>query len=392
MPSPAFQFILEATCPTTGARAGRIVTPRGQIPTPIFMPVGTQGTVKAVPQQTLHSEIGGTGAPIILGNTYHLYLRPGLDVLREAGGLHGLMGWPADRHILTDSGGYQVFSLANNRKLNEEGVTFRSHIDGSAHLFTPENVVHKQRVLGSDIQMVLDECPPYPSDEAYATASMGLTHRWAARARTEFLQTEALYGTETAQFGIVQGSTYAHLRRQSVDAIAELGFEGNAIGGLSVGEPINEMYDLAHLCCELLPAHKPRYLMGVGTPQDLLNCIARGVDMFDCVLPSRNARHGKLYYPDGPRNLKSAIWAHDHQPVDAESTLSYDTHYTRAYLRHLFVADEYLAYTIATAHNLHFFLRLVQEARCRILDGTFAAWWGPAAQAVGKVSAVAAIP
>lgn len=371
-------FQVEATCPKSAARAGRFQTAHGPVETPIFMPVGTVGSVKAVPQADLEA----LGAEIILGNNYHLYLRPGLELFRQVGGLHRLMGW--QRSILTDSGGYQVFSLAGRRKITEQGVTFKSHIDGSRHLFTPENVVEMQRAIGSDIQMVLDECPPYPSTPQYARDSMELTHRWAARARRAFQNTPREYDYPNHQFGIVQGSTYPELRAVSCETIAGLEFEGNAIGGLSVGEPGPQTYDMALFCTERLPKDKPRYLMGVGTPADLLECIARGVDMFDCVLPSRNARHGKLYFWDGIRNLKAAKFATADEPLDPTSTLEYDTRYSKAYLRHLFAAGEYLANTIATAHNLHFFLRVVKEARRRIQQGTFADWYPGACARLGE--------
>lgn len=362
-------FTLRHTDPGSAARAGVLHTAHGDVPTPIFMPVGTQATVKTVPQHILHQDVG---APLILGNNYHLYLRPGHDLLAQAGGLHRFMAWPGA--LLTDSGGYQVYSLAHIRKLREEGVEFRSHIDGSQHLFTPENVVLMQRQSGPDIQMVLDECPPYPADRDYATQSLGLTHRWAARARQAFLTSEPRHGYPQLQFGILQGSTYEDLRRQSAQTIAELDFEGNAIGGLSVGEPTEMLYDLTELCCQNLPASKPRYLMGVGTPANLLACILRGVDMFDCVLPSRNARHGMVYTWQGIRNLKNAKYARNFEPLDTDAHCPYDTQYSHAYLRHLFQADESLAAHIATVHNLSFYLRLVTEARRRILDGSFAAW------------------
>ncbi|MCE3007195.1 MAG: tRNA guanosine(34) transglycosylase Tgt [Bacteroidetes bacterium] len=361
-------FELQATCPLTGARAGLLHTAHGSISTPIFMPVGTQGTVKALTQAQLHE----LEAQVILGNTYHLYLRPGLQVLEAAEGLHRLMGW--NRPILTDSGGYQVYSLAANRKISEEGVGFKSHIDGSKHFFTPKNVVDKQRSIGSDILMVLDECPPAQSERGYLLRSLALTHRWAAEARHYFLQQPETYGYRQHQFGIVQGGVLADLRRQSAQAIVDLNFEGNAIGGLSVGEPTEEMYEMTEVVTALLPTHKPRYLMGVGTPANILQSIALGVDMMDCVLPSRNARHGLLYYWDGIRNLKNRQYEQDFAPLDATSQLPADA-YSRAYVRHLFKAQEYLALTLATAHNLHFYLRLVGEARRHILAGSFAGWY-----------------
>jgi len=377
MAHTAFRFDLHHRDAATAARRGAFRTPRGAVDTPAFMPVGTLGTVKAVPQQWLREALD---APIILGNTYHLFLRPGVEVLEAAGGLHAFMGW--DRPILTDSGGYQVYSLAHRRKITPEGVQFQSHIDGSTVFFTPENVVDTQRSIGSDIQMVLDECPPYPAERSYAEQSMHLTHAWAKRAQLRFRETEARYGVPGVQFGIVQGSTYPDLRRISAEAISELDFFGNALGGLSVGEPTPELYDLVEHGCGLLPPTKPRYVMGVGTPADLLNVIARGTDMFDCVLPTRNARHGKLYFWDGHRNLKAAKWAQDFSALDGTSTASFDTDYSKAYLRHLLRTDEYLGLSIASAHNLHFFLRLVREARERILAGSFAGWWRQTAQQV----------
>lgn len=361
----------------SSARAGEISTDHGKIETPIFMPVGTVGSVKAVSQQSLHDDIR---AQIILGNTYHLYLRPGTDILQKAGGLHKFIGW--DKPILTDSGGYQVYSLAANRKLTEEGATFRSHIDGSKHLFTPENVVDIQRTIGSDIMMVLDECPPYPCEYDYAKKSLGLTQRWAMRAKARFKETEGLYGYSQTLFPIVQGSTYKDLRKQSAEFVAEMGMEGNAIGGLSVGEPHENMYEMVDLCCGILPQDKPRYLMGVGTPENLLECIALGVDMFDCVLPTRNARHGLIYTREGIRNMKNAKYADDYSPLDPDSDCIVDQHYSKAYVRHLFKAEEYLALMIASIHNLHFFLWLVKEARKHIIAGDFAAW---KAQMVRKV-------
>lgn len=372
-----FRFELQATCPTTGARAGLLHTAHGTVPTPMFMPVGTQGTVKALTQQHLQHEVN---APIILGNTYHLFLRPGLEILEHAGGLHRFMNW--DRPILTDSGGYQVYSLAQNRKIMEEGVRFASHIDGSKYLFTPENVVDMQRSIGSDILMTLDECPDSNCTREYATQSLRLTHRWAARGRQHFLSTEQRYDHYQAQFGIVQGAVFPDLRADSAKYIADLDFEGNAIGGLAVGEPNEVMYDVTEQVTALLPADKPRYLMGVGTPANLLQSVARGVDMFDCVMPSRNARHGLLFYADGIRNLKNARYADDHSPIDPTSPLLTDTYYTKAYLRHLFKAEEYLALTLATLHNLHFYIALMREARAHILAGTYGAWYQGMTEAV----------
>lgn len=351
------------------ARAGEIETAHGKIETPIFMPVGTVGSVKAVSQQALVSEIQ---AQIILGNTYHLFLRPGKDILQQAGGLHKFMHW--DRPILTDSGGYQVYSLAGSRKLTEEGVTFSNHINGSKHLFTPELVVDIQRAIGSDIMMVLDECPPYPCDHRYAKTSMELTHRWALRCKEHHQNQGSLYGYEQNLFPIIQGGTYKDLRIQSTEFIAGLDLPGNAIGGLSVGEPAEIMYELTELSCDILPVDRPRYLMGVGTPVNLLECIALGVDMFDCVLPTRNARHGLIYTREGVRNLKNQKYEHDFSPLDPDSECEIDQYYSKAYVRHLFKAQEYLALQIASIHNLHFFLWLVREARKHILAGTFLPW------------------
>jgi queuine tRNA-ribosyltransferase len=366
--TPPF-FELQATDPDTGARAGILHTAHGDVPTPIFMPVGTQASVKALTQEQLLQDVN---AAIILGNTYHLYLRPGLEVLEGAGGLHRFMNWP--RPILTDSGGYQVFSLAQNRKITEGGVTFSSHVDGSKHHFTPTNVVDKQRSIGSDILMVLDECPPWPSERSYVVESMRLTHQWAREARAYFLEQPPMHGYAQHQFGIIQGGTYADLRQQSTEAICEMGFEGNAIGGLSVGEPAEHMYEMTALCTAIMPKDKPRYLMGVGTPANFLQSVALGIDMMDCVLPSRNARHGLLYFRDGIRNLKNQRYATDHSPLDPTSALAADQ-YPKSYLRHLFRAQEYLAFTLATLHNLHFYLALAKEARQRILEGSFGPWY-----------------
>lgn len=367
MPLPF--FTLEHKAPGCAARAGRIRTAHGEIPTPVFMPVGTRATVKAVDQALLLDPVN---APVILGNTYHLYLRPGLDVLEKAGGLHRFMNWP--RPILTDSGGYQVYSLTQIRKIMPEGVRFASHIDGSCHLFTPENVVDKQRSIGSDILMVLDECTPWPCDYEYARKSMHLTHRWAAEAREYFLKAPPKHGYRQAQFGIVQGSTYLDLRAESAQAIAALGFEGNAIGGLAVGEPAEIMYEMTEHVCRLLPEDKPRYLMGVGTPANILESIARGVDMMDCVMPTRNARHGYLFTWKGRMNFRNQRYAADLRPIDALSESHYSRHYSRAYLRHLLMAEELLGYQIASVHNLAFYLELTREARRRVLDGSFADW------------------
>lgn len=362
-------FELQQTDPNSKARAGMISTAHGEIKTPIFMPVGTVGSVKAVTQQDLQDSIH---AQIILGNTYHLYLRPGMEVMEGAGGLHRFMHW--DKPILTDSGGYQVYSLAQNRKLTEEGVTFQAHIDGSRHLFTPEKVVDIQRQIGSDIMMVLDECPPYPSEYEYAKKSLGLTQRWAARCKVHWQNQAPLYGYDQNLFPIIQGSTYKDLRIASTETVAEMDMPGNAIGGLSVGEPAEMMYEFTELSCDILPKDKPRYLMGVGTPENLLECIAIGVDMFDCVLPTRNARHGLIYTSKGICNLKNAKYANDFSPLDPDGPCIYDQYYSKAYLRHLFKANEYLALTIASVHNLAFFLWLVGEARKHILAGDFRTW------------------
>ncbi|MEL6676492.1 MAG: tRNA guanosine(34) transglycosylase Tgt [Bacteroidota bacterium] len=363
------QFDLLQTDPGSHARAGKMTTAHGVIETPIFMPVGTVGSVKAVPQKELTEQIQ---AQIILGNTYHLFLRPGTEILQEAGGLHRFIHW--DKPMLTDSGGYQVYSLAENRKLTEEGVTFKNHIDGSKHLFTPEKVVDIQRTIGADIMMVLDECPPYPSDRAYAERSMHLTHRWAERCKKHWQEQAPLYGYDQNLFPIIQGSTFSDLRTQSTEYIAGLDLPGNAIGGLSVGEPHDIMYELTDLSCRILPQDKPRYLMGVGTPVNLLECIALGVDMFDCVLPTRNARHGLIYTREGIRNLKNQKYERDFSPLDPGGACEVDEYYSKAYLRHLFKAQEYLAFYIASVHNLAFFLWLVKEARKHILEGTFASW------------------
>ncbi|MFK7922770.1 MAG: tRNA guanosine(34) transglycosylase Tgt [Bacteroidia bacterium] len=363
------KFTLQHTDTASSARAGEIETAHGKIQTPIFMPVGTVGSVKAVSQQALAEDIN---AQIILGNTYHLHLRPGTDILQQAGGLHKFINW--DRPMLTDSGGYQVYSLAANRKLTEEGVTFSNHINGSKHLFTPEGVMDIQRQIGADIIMALDECPPYPSDYEYAKKSMGLTHRWAKRCKEHFEKQPPLYGYEQNLFPIIQGSSFRDLRTESTEYIASLDMPGNAIGGLSVGEPHEIMYELTELSCSILPKDKPRYLMGVGTPVNLLECIAMGVDMFDCVLPTRNARHGLIYTREGIRNLKNKKYEDDFSPLDPDSDLSFDQYYSKAYLRHLLKAKEYLALQITSIHNLHFYLWLMGEARSQIQAGTFASW------------------
>lgn len=363
------KFTLQATDKKSGARAGIIHTDHGDIPTPIFMPVGTQGSVKAVHQHELRDDID---AKIILGNTYHLYLRPGTDIIEQAGGLHKFNGW--ERPILTDSGGFQVFSLSSNRKLKEEGAYFRSHIDGSKHLFTPEKVVDIQRSIGSDIIMALDECPPGTSDRAYATKSLALTHRWLRRGWDHFNATSPRYGHSQAFFPIVQGCTYPDLRRESAKFVADLGAEGNAIGGLAVGEPAEVMYDMIEVVNEILPADRPRYLMGVGTPANILEAIERGVDMMDCVMPTRNARNGMLFTSHGIMNMRNKKWADDFSPIQEDGPSYVDRTYSRAYLRHLFIADEILAMQIASIHNLAFYLWLVTQARQHIMAGDFADW------------------
>jgi queuine tRNA-ribosyltransferase len=362
-------FLLEHKDSSTKARAGTITTAHGKIETPIFMPVGTVGSVKAVTQQQLKQEIN---AQIILGNTYHLYLRPGTGVLEAAGGLHKFNGW--DMPILTDSGGYQVFSLAANRKLTEEGALFQSHIDGSRHMFSAENVMDIQRTIGADIIMAFDECPPYPSEYTYAKKSMELTHRWLQRCVKRLAETEPKYGYEQTLFPIVQGSTFRDLRQASSEFIASVGADGNAIGGLSVGEPEDMMYELAELCCNYLPEDKPRYLMGVGTPWNILENISLGVDMFDCVMPTRNGRNGMLFTSQGVINIKNKKWATDFSPIDEGIDCETSNFYTKAYLRHLFIGSEYLGLVIASIHNLAFYLHLVREARQHILAGDFASW------------------
>ncbi|MDG1794411.1 MAG: tRNA guanosine(34) transglycosylase Tgt [Flavobacteriaceae bacterium] len=353
----------------TKARAATITTDHGVIETPIFMPVGTVGTVKGVHQRELKNDIN---PDVILANTYHLFLRPQVEVLEKAGGLHKFMNW--DRNILTDSGGYQVYSLSANRKIKEEGVKFKSHIDGSMHTFTPENVMEIQRSIGADIIMAFDECTPYPCDYTYAKNSMKMTHRWLNRCIDQMNKTEGKYGYNQALFPIVQGSTYKDLRKESAEYIASMDAVGNAIGGLSVGEPEEDLYEMTALVTEVLPKSKPRYLMGVGTPSNLLECIALGVDMFDCVMPSRNARHGLLFTEKGTINIKNLKWATDYSLIDENSPCWVDTNYTKAYLRHLVKSKEYLGIQIATIHNLSFYLRLMKEARSRIIDGSFLSW------------------
>ena len=363
------KFTLQAQDKLSSARAGELETAHGKIQTPIFMPVGTAGTVKAVHQHELINDIQ---AQIILGNTYHLYLRPGLDVLNKAGGLHKFNGW--DKPILTDSGGYQVYSLTEVRKIREEGVTFRSHVDGSKHLFTPENVMDTQRIIGADIIMAFDECTPYPCDYNYARRSLDMTHRWLKRCCNRFDSTEPLYGYDQTLFPIVQGSVYKDLRAKSAEVIASFEREGNAIGGLSVGEPADEMYAMTEVVTNILPKDKPRYLMGVGTPINILENIALGIDMFDCVMPTRNARNGMLFTRNGVINIKNEKWKDDFSPIEAESDLMMDQVYSKAYLRHLIRSQEILGAQIASLHNLHFYLWLVKEARERIIAGTFYEW------------------
>ncbi|MDE7437321.1 MAG: tRNA guanosine(34) transglycosylase Tgt [Muribaculaceae bacterium] len=362
-------FKIDALAPDSSARAGEITTAHGVIPTPIFMPVGTAGTVKGVHIRELRDDID---AKIILGNTYHLYLRPGLDVLRKAGGLHKFNSW--ERPILTDSGGFQVFSLSANRKLKEEGAYFRSHIDGSKHLFTPEGVVDIQRIIGSDIMMALDECTPGTADFNYARKSLDLTHRWLKRGWKHFNETEPLYGYSQTFFPIVQGCVYPELRRESAKFVADLGAEGNAIGGLAVGEPTDKMYEMIEVVNDILPKDKPRYLMGVGTPANILEGIDRGVDMFDCVMPTRNGRNGMLFTSEGIMNMRNKKWADDYSEIDPNGTVWVDHEYSKAYLRHLFVSQELLAMQIASIHNLGFYLELVRQARQHIIAGDFASW------------------
>jgi len=362
-------FTLQHTDPKSSARAGLIETDHGNIQTPIFMPVGTAGTVKAVHQSELEEEIK---AQIILGNTYHLYLRPGIDILNAAGGLHQFNDW--HHPMLTDSGGYQVYSLSHRRKIKEDGVTFRSHIDGSKHFFSPESVMDIQRKIGADIIMAFDECTPYPCDYRYAKKSMHLTHRWLQRCCDRFDSTEGLYGYNQTLVPIVQGSTYEDLRKESAETIASFGRDANAIGGLSVGEPAEEMYKTTDLVCRILPKDKPRYLMGVGTPANILECISLGIDMFDCVMPTRNARHGLLFTSEGIINMKNAKWKNDFSPIDENSTCSTSRKHNKAYLRHLFQSKELLAAQIASLHNLNFYLWLVGQARQHIIEGDFATW------------------
>jgi queuine tRNA-ribosyltransferase len=363
------KFDLKITDPKSKARAGVITTDHGTIETPIFMPVGTVGTVKGVHQSELKDEIN---PDIILGNTYHLYLRPKIEIIEQAGGLHKFMNW--DRNILTDSGGYQVYSLSGRRKINEEGVNFKSHIDGSYHFFSPENVMETQRSIGADIIMAFDECTPYPCDFNYAKRSMHMTHRWLKRCINHLEKTPLKYDYNQTFFPIVQGSTYKDLRKQSAEFIASVGAEGNAIGGLSVGEPAEELYAMTEIVCEILPEDKPRYLMGVGTPINILENIALGVDMFDCVMPTRNARNGMLFTAHGSINIKNKKWENDFSAIDEMDITFVDTMYSKAYLRHLFAAKELLGKQIATIHNLGFYLWLTREARKHILAGDFTQW------------------
>ncbi len=362
-------FEIKSTSQKTKARAGLLHTEHQVIETPIFMPVGTLGTVKAVHQHELKEEVK---AQIILGNTYHLYLRPGLEVIKNAGGLHKFINW--DKAILTDSGGYQIFSLSQIRKLNTEGAVFKSHIDGSKHIFTPENVVETQRIIGSDIMMALDECTPYPCEYIYAAKSLELTHHWLERGFNHYLKTEPLYGYKQAYFPIVQGSVYNDLRQKSAEFISRFDAVGYAIGGLSVGEPAEKMYEMIEVVNDILPNQKPRYLMGVGTPENILEAIDRGVDMFDCVMPTRNARNGMLFTSEGIINIKNVKWKNDFTPIEQNSESLIDKEYSKAYLRHLTIANERLAAQIASVHNLAFYLKLVKQAREKIIEGNFKEW------------------
>ncbi|MBL6671005.1 MAG: tRNA guanosine(34) transglycosylase Tgt [Flavobacteriaceae bacterium] len=363
------KFTLEHNDPKSAARAGTITTDHGIIQTPIFMPVGTAGTVKGVHTKDLRED---TQAQIILGNTYHLFLRPGTEILKAAGGLHKFNGW--DRPILTDSGGYQVYSLANQRKITEEGATFASHIDGTKHLFTPERVMDIQREIGADIIMAFDECPPYPSTYDYAKQSMHMTHRWLDRCFNRINETDPLYGYEQTLFPIIQGSTYEDLRNESAEYIASKNADGNAIGGLSVGEPAEEMYKHAAGACAILPKDKPRYLMGVGTPANILENISLGIDMFDCVMPTRNGRNGQIFTSEGILNLRNKKWENVHEPLDPNGTSFVDSQYTKAYVRHLIHSKESLGAQIASLHNIRFYLWLVEQAREHIIAGDFASW------------------
>lgn len=358
------------TCVGSKARLGVIKTDHGEIETPIFMPVGTLGTVKAIKQDELIEKVH---AQIILANTYHLYLRPGCDIIANAGGLHEFINW--ERPLLTDSGGYQIFSLSDNRELKKKGAHFKSHLDGSKHLFTPENVVEIQRILGSDIMMILDECPPYPCSYEYAKESMELTHHWAGRGRQAFLDTQPRYGHQQFQFGIVQGGTNQDLRRESAQYMTELDFEGIAIGGLSVGEPVELMYEMTDLNTDDLPGDKPRYLMGVGTPANLLHCVARGIDMFDCVLPTRNARNGQIFTRNGIINVRNAKWKNHHKPLDPDFPSDLCSKYKMSYIHHLFRSSEILGLELTSLHNLTFYLWLMEEMRTHIKEATFTGWY-----------------
>lgn len=362
-------FIIESRDTESKARTGILKTPHGDIPTPIFMPVGTGGTVKGILQRDLTEEIN---AKIILGNTYHLYLRPGTEVIKTAGGLHHFMSW--ERPILTDSGGYQVFSLTGNRKLTEEGAIFKSHIDGSRHLFTPENTIDIQRIIGGDIMMAFDECAPWPCDYSYAKKSVALTHHWLDRAVVRFNETDPLWGKEQLLFPIVQGGVFDDLRKESAEKTAIAGMAGNAIGGLSVGEPADEMYRIIEIVNEILPDEKPRYLMGVGTPVNLLEAIERGIDMFDCVMPTRNGRNGMLFTSEGTINIRNRKWMNDFSPIDPDGPSNVSLNYSKAYLRHLVISGENLGAQIASIHNLAFYLKLVGEARNKIEEGNFKKW------------------
>ncbi len=362
-------FVIESRDTESRARAGMLKTPHGDIPTPIFMPVGTCGTVKGILQRDLTEDIN---AKIILGNTYHLYLRPGTKVLKLAGGLHQFMSW--DRPILTDSGGYQVFSLTGNRKLTDEGAVFKSHIDGSRHLFTPENTVDIQRIIGADIMMAFDECAPWPCDYSYAKKSVALTHHWLDRAVVRFNETNPLWGKIQFFFPIVQGGTFDDLRRESAEKTASAGMEGNAIGGLSVGEPAEDMYRIIEIVNEILPDEKPRYLMGVGTPVNILEAIERGIDMFDCVMPTRNGRNGMLFTSNGTINIRNKKWMDDLSPIDPDGPSAVSLIYSKAYLRHLVISGENLGAQIASIHNLAFYMKLVGEARKKIEEGIFKTW------------------
>ncbi len=365
----SLNFKLEALDPASKARAGEFTTAHGVVKTPIFMPVGTQGTVKAVNFEYLRDDIN---ADIILGNTYHLYLRPGTDTLEKAGGLHKFINW--DRPILTDSGGFQVFSLSDLRKIRKDGVEFKSHLDGSKHFFTPEKVVEIQRSIGSDIMMVLDECTPYPCPYEYAVHSTDMTSKWAVLNREAFMRTKGLYGYEQNQFGIIQGSTYKDQREKSVRSLLEIDFEGFAIGGLAVGEPAEIMYDIVNFTTDFMPVDKPRYLMGVGKPENILESIERGIDMFDCVMPTRNARRGFLFSWNGPVRIKNSMYKNDFRPIDENCNCYTCKNHTRAYLRHLLVANEFLGFELVSVHNVHFYLELARAAREHILAGDYKAW------------------